>query len=628
MGEATSSERESTRFAKWKSRLVQYATAWRARLSTEGGQLTFALNVTAVLFLAEGLRRLFGPLFEDLANYGIHDWDGASAYRFVAPVAARYFEAPWWNPFSCGGISSWGYPEGSTNFISPYYPIYLIFKVQVAERIEVVGQTVLCLVGTYLLAGRFTRSVAARLVVAILYGMNGRWTMQGSMGHTWHLQYALFPLAFYYFDKALEPGRWRQALGTGVVFALMVYWGGIYPLPHAALSLTFYAVLLSLFRWTWRPLPALAVAGVSAFGLSAPKLLAIGDLMSRYPRKTASDEVTGPAELWTFFTDPTQSSTHGIFPTPAWGWHEYGAYIGYGGVLVLVVGLVLGLERRALAFKLIGLFYILVSFGQFHRFAPWSILHALPVFSSQHVPSRSIQPAILFIGLAFASFFGRRLDRAIERKPWLDLVFLVPVVFLMTDLTTNGVLSTTHIFSKKISSFTRSSTFHHQHLPDAAYYPQDWDGQNIPAMLQNVGSLKCYGYGTIEVGAIARGSVGYHGEASFVEGEGKATVTRWSLNQAVVEYAGATPGSTLVYNMNYDASWSANGERALDVSNRVGTRVTADHGRVVFRYFPRTLKYGLLIFVVTAVAALWPQLRRLVAWAKARRAQKTAATLA
>jgi hypothetical protein len=57
--------------------------------------------------------------------------------------------------------------------------------------------------------------------------------------------------------------------------------------------------------------------------------------------------------------------------------------------------------------------------------------------------------------------------------------------------------------------------------------------------------------------------------------------------------------------MNYDASWRANGEPALDHDGLVATRLKGDVAQVTFRYFPRTLRYSWLLFVLTLGLIGW-----------------------
>ena len=377
------------------------------------------------------------PMLRDFSTYGFHDWDVATAYRYITPLSLRrYHELPWWNPWLCGGFPAFGYVEGATNLVSPFLPIYLLTDVRVALRMEVLGTTLVGLAGTYVLAGRFTRSAALKSLVAVLAFLNGRWTLQTATGHGWHLVFCWLPWALWSFDRALEPGRWYRALGTAAFVAMIIYGGGIYPVPYTALLLTGYALLMVLFSRSLRPLWALGVVGPFAFGLGAPKLLAILDSMRLAPRLIESREVIGLAELWVMLTDRAQKYGSRPVPVPAYNWHEWGIYVGGAGVVCLAIGLFFARGTREHTLRMLGLACLLLGFGAFAPNAPWALLHRTPPFTSLHVPSRFHFPMVLLLALAFAAWAAPTVDRWLRRWPAIDLGLLVPVVLLGADIVT------------------------------------------------------------------------------------------------------------------------------------------------------------------------------------------------
>ncbi len=299
------------------------------------------LPILTAALLVSGVFSVLAPMLRDFSTYGFHDWDVETAYRHITTLSIRRCgELPFWHPFLCGGAPAWGYVEGATNLVSPYLPIYLLFDVRTAIRIEVVGGALLGLAGAYAFATRFTQSFALRALLAALFVLNGRWALQAAVGHTWHLQYGLMPWAFFFFERALEPGKLRNAAYAELCIALMVFWGGIYPLPHTALLLSGYAVLLALFGKGTRPLLVMAIAGPVAVLVSGPKLFAVLDHMQDVPRLIESKEVIGLSQLLVMLTDPTQRYGSRPVPTPAYNWHEWGIYVGAGGVAMLAIAVI------------------------------------------------------------------------------------------------------------------------------------------------------------------------------------------------------------------------------------------------------------------------------------------------
>ena len=603
--------------APWRAALRGLADgAWsRVRAVVRTPALRWrALGAFGVaLIFAAALRELLGPFFADRTSYGFHDWDAHSVYRYITPLSLkRYHEAPWWNPFQCGGFPAWAYVEGATNFVSPYLPLYLALPVQLAERLEVLGAALTGLVSTYLLAGRFTKSNAVRAFVAVTYAINGRWALQTTTGHTWHLQYGWLPLALFFFDVSLETKRLAWATYAGVVLAVIVYSGGIYPLPHTALVLVVYAMAFCAARRTLRPLLSLAVASLSGIGLAAPKLFPMVDLMLRFPRKIESTEYIDLGQLTALLFDPRQSYSQAPVAVARYGWHEYGMYVGPAAGVAMFLGFVAARGTKAVALRVTGLLLLLLGMGAFHPAAPWILLHELPVFSSQHVPTRFLFPAVLVLMVGFAALVGRGMDRVLERRGWLDLLLLVPVYWVAMDIASVGRKSTEHVFFMAAPPIVESPEFHQATTSPYNYSPPDWAGATLLSMFANTGSIKCYGVPEqLEPGAIASDAKDYRGEAYVVGASGKASVAKWTPNTATIDYSEAGPDSLLVYNMNYDPSWRANGRPVIEYKKAVATPVSPGAGELKFTYRPRTLNWGLVLCALTFLAAFGaPRARR------------------
>jgi hypothetical protein len=244
------------------------------------------------------------PVFRDLGLYGGHDWDEMSAHRLLTVKALLQFgQLPLWMPYGCGGYSEWGNVQGASNLVSPFLPFYLLLELRHALRVELIGTLLLSAVGTWLLAGEFTRSIAARTFACLVFVASGRFALQAATGHLWHLQYCYLPWVFWGFERLLAEKRLalRPLCVGAVALAAMVYAGGIYPLPHAALLLGTYGLARAALDKDWRPILALAALGGLSIGLSAPKLFANaaapGRLVSFATRAVAL-ALSGAVTLW------------------------------------------------------------------------------------------------------------------------------------------------------------------------------------------------------------------------------------------------------------------------------------------------------------------------------------------
>lgn len=590
------------------SRRVQSAFAGALRSSASRLALaSWGLLLAAFFAMLE-------PMLEDFGTYGFHDWDAHSAYRYITTLSLKHYgEGPWWQPFLCGGVPAWGYVEGATNLVSPYLPFYLLADIRTALRLEVVGNGLLGLAGSYLLARRFTASSVLAAAFAALFVLNGRWALQAAVGHTWHLQYAITPWIFLFFEQARERAAGsalrgpfaavslRPALLAGAGFAYLVYAGGIYPLPQTALLLGVYAASLAAFERRLWPILQFGLTGVIACGLAAPKLLAIADYMQRAPRLIASRETIGFAELWVMLTERAQR--FGSFPVrvPAYNWHEWGLYIGVGGLVCLVVALLFARGRRGQSLRICGIICLFLGFGAFHEYAPWTLLHELPPFSSQHVPSRFHYLMVFFLGLAFVDTLGRTLDPWLARRRSFEALLLLPLALFLLDLVAvNQVPFSQAFWMRAPERIPRVQSFEHRKNPPLQYESADWAAPMLLSMFANTGVIRCYGADpALKPAARAADAPGYRGRAFVSDGSGVAEVVEWTPNRAVVRVVGAKPGSLVVYNMNFDRSWSADGEPALSAGGLVAARLAPGADTVRFAYFPRTLKVSLPIFVLT-----------------------------
>lgn len=559
------------------------------------------------------------PLLNEWQSWGGHDWDQMAGHRLLMVRSLlEYGQFPFWNPYGCGGHPSWSGVESGTAVVSPFFPIYLLFPIPVGLRLEVLGTALLSMAGTWLLAGRFTRSPAARAFVCAVFVVNGRFALQAAVGHTWHLYYAWLPWALFFFDRAWQATErrvtWREVTLGGVVIALMVYHGAVYPLPHAALALTVYGVAVALALRTWRPLAVGLAMGLAGAGLSAPKLLPMVDTLRRYPRLVSSTEIIDLQLLWAGLTLRDQSAGIRPVPVPAWGWHEYGAYIGWAACAGLLVGVIgaRGLRERAL--KWLAAVLLVLSLGAFHEYAPWSLLHEyVPIFMSQHVPSRWLYPALLVFGLLTAAWAERWLARS-SRRGWLELASLIVVSVIAADIALEAQGPLRGGFWMQMPSVTRHGQPYHQlrRAPrELRYRRDDYAPPSVPAILANVGVIECVSFpglnvwaknadGIIEgLGAIGRDEAGYRGEVYLESSRGEALLRRWTPNAVEIGLVGLTAPDRLVLNQNYDPGWSADGAPTESWQDKVSVRVAPGRASVTFRYRPPLWTASLLVFAAT-----------------------------
>ncbi len=235
---------------------------WVPRTRADWGRLAASLLGWGIILATIGI--VVGPAFHDIRTLGTHDWDQMESHRYLLYKSVHsYGQFPFWNPYGCGGHPSWAGIESGTTIVSPWLPFYLFAPLAIALKVEIAGTALISAIGTWLLAGRFTRSAALRAFCCAVFVVNGRWALQAAAGHTWHLYYAWTPWTLYFFDRAAacdersagagSTVRWRDVVLCGACIAMMVYTGAIYPLPQTVLALGLWSILLAASYRTRAP---------------------------------------------------------------------------------------------------------------------------------------------------------------------------------------------------------------------------------------------------------------------------------------------------------------------------------------------------------------------------------------
>ncbi len=601
------------------------------------------LNLLAWSLMAIMVAQVVAPIFHQMETLGGHDWDQMATHRYFMIKAIRsYHQLPFWNPYGCGGHPEWASTEGATALASPALLLYLLAKLPVALRTEIAATAALSAIGTWLWAGRFTRSPGLRLFVCAVFAVNGRWALQATAGHTWHLYYLWVPWAFYFYERArttasvtvrgapVAPAtlplsaRRRNIVYLGACIAMMVYTGAIYPLPQTVFLLGIYSVLLAIVTRRLEPIRVAILGGVWGVILAGPKLFPILDTMRKYPRLIDSTETMDVAAFFTLLTARNQDFGARLANVSQWGWHEWGMYIGWAPVLVIGWALLRSRNKTDVPLKWAGLTSLVLSFGAFHPQAPWSLLHDLPIFKSQHVPSRWLYPAVLFLALLAALNIERWLRRIPKKRLLAELVLVAAAGWVALDVAHEAKIPMARGFWMKMPQVAAQTTGFYQEVkapPALRYLVDDYAPPGLPATIVNVGVIESVSFAGLNpwaprdengrirgLGARGRGESEYRGEVFTASGNGAATFVEWSPNRVTVQVDGATPGDLVVMNQNFDEGWRANGEAAVNHSNTIAARIVSPRQLVTFRYVPRYVPTGIVVFALGVLAALlWPR---------------------
>jgi hypothetical protein len=597
-----------------------------SRSASALGRTQLVAAIVAWLMILGTVVAVLAPTLAIPMGLGSHDWDQMEAHRYlVVKTIRRFHQFPFWNPYACGGHPNWGGFESGSTVVSPWLPFYLTMTLPHAMRVEIWGSALLSALGAWLLAGRFTSSPAARALVVVVFAVNTRWGLQVATGHTWHLAYAWTPWTLYFYDRAVgaDPLRGRPRPSDFVLcagcIATMAYTGGIYPLPQTAVAICLYAAFLSAITRSFRPALVAGIVGGLGFGLSAPKLLPVMDVIARYPRIAESPESIDLTAFVQILTSQDQGvGSHPARVNASWGWHEFGMYVGWPVVCAVTLGTLLARGTRESPLKWVGLVFLVLGFGSFDPHAPWPLIHHLPIFRSQHVPSRWQYPALVILLTITAAALERWLGRAGKARAWLEVALLACVGWVAYDI---GRVARQPLGSLVVpvpSVQESTGPFHTEiHLPPELAYTVEYVPLSLSAEMANVGTIDCGTFPGLNnyirgdrprspgLGARGRGDPEYKGEAYVDEGVGDATIDKWTPNEVIVSVHGARAGEHIVLNQNWDAGWSVGGRRALNLRDQVAGQLPEGSTTVVFRYRPRLWWAGVLVFAATVLGLLW-----------------------
>jgi hypothetical protein len=285
---------------------------------------------------------------------------------------------------------------------------------------------------------------------------------------------------------------------------------------------------------------------------------------------------------------------------------------------------VLARGPRERALRLAGIAALLLGFGAFHEFAPWSLLHQVSIFKSQHVPTRWLYPSVLLLGVLAAAVIERRLARS-RRRQALEVALLAAATLVALDVSLEANRPMRSAFWMQPTEVAAVSQFYHeQQVPKYLQYARrDYAPEALPALRANIGVIECTMHASLNIwapkdsrgrplllGAVGRGSAEYRGEVYTASGQGSARVLYFSPNEVRVHVQGARPGDTLILNQNFDPGWTVDGGPAAAHERALAAPIARPNQEFVFRFRPRGIVPGLLICLLT-VAGLVVLKRRL-----------------
>jgi hypothetical protein len=334
--------------------------------------------------------------------------------RVLAARLAQGGQLPLWNPYIFGGMPLHGAAQAGLLF--PLNWFYLAFDPPAATNLMMLSTYAVAALGAYFYARRSGASIAGAVLTSLVYQWSGFLVAQ--LGHTNIVQVAsLLPWLLWAVDGYGATGRRSRGVLLASVVALQAFAGHQQTLVYSLLLAAAYALTSARARtlperawYLWSLL--LVAAGML---LAAVQILPTYELMRNSVRADASFEFFSsfslpPRFLLTFFAPYVLGGGDGraLFLAPYTGPPYYGEYIGYAGLLTLMLAalaFVLKRDARTTFWTATALVALALALGGNWPFNLYEVVYHVPVLNLFRVPARHLME----VDFALAVLAGRGL---------------------------------------------------------------------------------------------------------------------------------------------------------------------------------------------------------------------------
>lgn len=565
-------------------------------------------------FVAAGF---WAPAFEHPMASGWGDWQWFHHMWEAGRIAIeRWHEVPLFDPHHCGGVPLWGNPQAQV-FAPTYLMFVLPFGTTIGHKLYLVFHAAVGIAGTYVYARRELRlAEVASAFAAIVFTTTGFFAWHGAGGHATFLAFYYGPFLMLFWRRSAKD--YRYAAAVALTMSLVVFEGGHYPFPYFLIWMTFDLVLrlVAMRRGRGRAIASAALGGLLTGLVACMRIVPILITVLAHPHPVPDSDSMTLDEIIRILTQRDQAQM--IFPGHQWVWPEYGAYVGYAGLALALMGLGVAttellkrrpsLPRVEIVILVLGaILFVAMTRGNAGPHYPWPLIQELPFYRSIHVPSRW-RVMVLWHVAMFGGFAIDALERATRdldmRRPWQRVAAALPVL-LVLGITADVWSVTWTIVDRwdgmRIGEAVPADRFYlvsgRNYFADYANYPSE-----------NVGTHECYDPIPWDVAPglwlgdvpFARLATGTHGE---VHDAGRTSVTLWA------DVSLDAPGR-VVFDQSYFAEFVPDRGTLADDHERLAVDLPAGRQRVTLRFRPPELPYVVAVTCVGLVLSSWVGLRR------------------
>lgn len=545
------------------------------------------------------------PFIKDIKNWGQMDWDQFTFWNAVQRESiVRYHQIPFWNPYECGGNVLFAHPW--SNFLSPFFVLIIIFGPIIGIKAEMIIHLFIGLYGMFLISKELKLKKYSCYLCSFVYMFSSVYFLHLAEGHIEWMPMAFVPWIFLAYLRSIRSLKYIYI--SIFCFSLIFLAWSVYIFAVTVFLLLIYSILKSIQQKRIKHVNMFMLIFIGTLMLCSVKLIPMLEFLKDNPRKIESSEATEPSLVMSVLLSREQGllyqNTKWTSPNQQiefrgrkfeYGWHEYGAYIGWVPLALALIGICFFFRERWPLF-LTALILLWIALGNGAFFNLWSILHRLPIYDSLHIPSRFIAGFLFCISL-FSGFGLSKLE-TMSRKIHYKFLMGSIVLFVFFDLFLVNYPLIKDTFTIRPPKIKRYAEFK-QRYRDFNLFPGQVRSSMYPAFLSNSGIINAY-----EVVHVKKANVkaifdpGYRGEAYLVEGKGSLRISYFSPNKVVVEVDAKEP-DRLVLNQNYYTGWKVkkDGRTILAESFKglIATPILPGHQKIQFYYMPASFLIGLFV---------------------------------
>ena len=553
------------------------------------------------------------PMLKNIMSWGAMDWDQFTFWHAVPrDTILRYWQLPLWNPYSNGGNVLLAHTHSS--FLSPFFIIIILCGPILGLKLGVILHLLIGMLGMLLLSRDIGISKRSSYLPPLVYMCSSIYFLHLAEGHIEWMAMAFIPWLFLFYLKSLkEP---KHIISCIFILLLMLLGGSVYIFSITIIILFVYALMKLLQKKRFIALRNIILIITGAFLLCSIKILPMLEFLNDNPRIIKSSESTQISLLPTIFLSKNQAlyyqNTKWTSPERKltykgsdfeYGWHEYGAYIGFIPLVLIAVGILFYLRQYWPLF-ITGVLSLWISLGKGAFYNFWGLIHKLPLYNSLHVPSRFIVMSVFCMSL-FSGLGLTKLERLSVRKPYKFLITaIIGFVFIDLYLINYQVLKDT--FPIKPPAINRYVEFKQRHR-DFSLLGKKSRSSMYPALLSNSGVINSYDIATVKKGDVKIvGEQGYKGEVYLVKDTGSVIVNSFSPNSVTVDVSLEEP-SRLAVNQNYYKGWKVKGVtgKISPYKGLISVRLPKGSYRVTLYYLPNSFIIGAVISMITFMSLIF-----------------------